>query len=69
MAKELKLEINGNDNGREVIIDHLRLCGDIPEFYGHDTTEEKLYSKYTDIVIAEAFSAIGFKSNVLRERG
>lgn len=69
LAKELKLEINGNDNGREVIIDHLRLCGDIPEFYGHDTTEEKLYSKYTDIVIAEAFSAIGFKSNVLRERG
>ena len=47
---------------------HLRLCGAIPEQYGHDTSEEKLYSKYTDVVIHEAYKSIGFRSVVLKER-
>jgi len=34
-----------SDFGNEIILDHLRLCGDIPESYGHDSSEEKLYSK------------------------
>jgi type II restriction enzyme len=55
-------------DGLQSLIGHLRLCGAIPEKYGHDSTEEKLYSKYTDVVIHEAFSAIGFNSIVLKER-
>jgi len=55
-------------NGQMTLLGHLRLCGSIPERYGHDSTEEKLYSKYTDIVIAKAFSAMGIRSHVLRER-
>lgn len=47
----------------------MRLCGDIPEQYGHDSSEEKLYSKYTDCLIAETFKALGLKSLVLSERG
>lgn len=54
--------------GRTKLLGHLRLCGSIPEGYGHDSTEEKLYSKYTDIVIAKTFSAMGITSLVLRER-
>ena len=50
------------------LLGHLRLCGAIPEEYGHDSSEEKLYSKYTDVVIHEAFTAMGFTSVVLRER-
>ena len=50
------------------LLGHLRLCGAIPESYGHDTSEEKLYSKYTDVVIHEAFTAMGFSSMVLKER-
>ena len=50
------------------LLGHLRLCGAIPEGYGHDSSEEKLYSKYTDIVIHEAFTAIGVTSIVLKER-
>lgn len=54
--------------GIHPLLGHLRLCGAIPERYGHDTSEEKLYSKYTDVVIHEAFTAMGFTSLVLRER-
>jgi type II restriction enzyme len=30
--------------GKVAIVDHLRRCGDIPESYAHDSSEEKLYS-------------------------
>ncbi len=55
-------------DGITSLLGHLRLCGAIPEGYGHDSSEEKLYSKYTDIVIHEAYTAIGFTSLVLRAR-
>jgi len=54
--------------GTDALIDHLRLCGNIPESYGHDTSEEKLYSKYTDSLLCSAYKAIGLKSVVLKER-
>lgn len=50
------------------LLGHLRLCGSIPERYDHDSSEEKLYSKYTDIVIHEAYSFMGFTSLVIQER-
>lgn len=62
IGKEVKSE------GLDTLLGHLRLCGAIPEEYEHDTSEEKLYSKYTDIVIHQAFQAIGFTSIVLKER-
>ena len=52
--------------GIESLLGHLRLCGAIPERYGHDTSEEKLYSKYTDVLIHEAYTAVGFTSLVLK---
>lgn len=69
-AEKVESEINVEiaKYGVESILGHLRLCGAIPERYGHDTSEEKLYSKYTDVVIHEAFSAIGFKSVILKTR-
>ncbi len=54
--------------GIPALIDHLRLCGSIPEAYKHDSSEEKLYSKYTDLLLSLSFKAIGFKSLVLTER-
>ena len=50
------------------LLDHLHLCGAIPEQYGHDSSEEKLYSKYTDALLAAAFRYIGLTSLVLGER-
>ncbi len=66
----LENKIAGEINAAGVppLLNHLRLCGAIPERYGRDSSEEKLYSKYTDIVIHRAFTAIGLSSNVLSER-
>lgn len=63
---ELTAEINAN--GLDALLDHLRLCSAIPESYGHDSSEEKLYSKYTDALISAAYNFIGLKSIVLTER-
>lgn len=65
---EKKLEAEVKKNGVSSLIDHLRLCGSIPESYGHDTSEEKLYSKYTDCLLSQAYVALGLKSIVIKER-
>ncbi|RYU92778.1 HindIII family type II restriction endonuclease [Emticicia agri] len=65
---KIELEKEINDEGILVLIDHLRLCGSIPESYSHDSSEEKLYSKYTDCLLALTFNALGLKSLVLTER-
>jgi len=67
LEKELNTEIR--QQGISALLDHLRLSGDIPESFAHDSTEEKLYSKYTDILLSESFKFMGFKSLVLTERG
>lgn len=66
IKEEISREIK--EQGVETLLGHLRLCGAIPEKYSHDTTVEKLYSKYTDIVIHEAYLSMGFSSIVLQER-
>lgn len=65
---EAELEAEYEKNGVSSLLDHLRLCGAIPEAYGHDTSEEKLYSKYTDALLAIVFRQMGLKSLVLTER-
>lgn len=42
--------------------------GIIPEDIGHDSSEEKLYTKVSDIVFAKALIEMGYKVKVLRER-
>ena len=65
---EKNLEDDITKNGISALIDHLRLCGNIPESYGKDTSEEKLYSKYTDCLLSLAYTKLGLKSLVLKER-
>lgn len=67
VARDLKNDINSL--GVERLVNHLRLCGDIPEWYKHDSTEEKLYSKYTDALLSESYNFLGLNSIVLSERG
>ncbi|MCC6328474.1 MAG: HindIII family type II restriction endonuclease [Acidobacteria bacterium] len=66
LESELVAELKRSGVG--VLISHLRLCGDIPESYGHDSSEEKLYSKYTDTLLSLAYKSLGMKSLVLKER-
>ncbi len=65
LQKELLEEVT---NSPQEILTHLRLCGNIPEEFTHDSKEEKLYSKYTDTIISYALESIGIKSIVLTER-
>jgi type II restriction enzyme len=65
---ESELESEINENGLDALINHLRLCGNIPESYGRDSSEEKLYSKYTDVLLSLTFKMFGLKSLVLTER-
>lgn len=65
LEQELAEEIRQSSTA---LIGHLRLCGAIPEAYAYDSSAEKLYAKYTDVVIHEAFKAIGLVSVVLSER-
>jgi len=71
-ANSLEIE---NDLGSEIsklgtqtLLDHLRLSGNIPESYKHDTSEEKQYSKYTDSLLCFAYKQMGLKSIVITER-
>jgi len=66
LERELADEVR--HHGSDALIGHLRLCGAIPESYAYDSTAEKLYAKYTDAVIHEAFKAVGLTSAVLTER-
>lgn len=63
ISQELKI------NGVDTLLDHLRLCGNIPESYGHDTSEEKQYAKYTDALLCSAYRSIGLKSLLISGRG
>lgn len=66
MIEELRAEIA--KDGNEALLDHLRVCGAMPDQYAHDSSEEKLYSKYTDAVVSEALSAIELQSTVIGAR-
>src|SRR5260370_41881622 len=65
---EAELDLEINRDGVTALIDHLVLCGSIPEHYPHDSSEEKLYSKYTDTILAAVFRYIGLTSFVIGER-
>ena len=66
MLVELRGELARD--GKEALLDHLRLCGVVPEQYGRDSSEEKLYSKYTDAVTSESLAAIGLRSSLINTR-
>lgn len=51
------------------VTDLITEIGIIPEDVMHDSSEEKLYSKTSDILFAKALECIGFEVRVLSERG
>jgi len=66
LLEELRAEVK--QEGVSALLDHLRVCGALPEQYGHDSSEEKLYSKYTDAVISESLSCLGLRSSIIAAR-
>lgn len=47
---------------------HLGHIGIIPEIYGHDSSEEKLYAKYCDLLIYFFFKLYGMETELVTER-
>ena len=44
-------------------------CGILPEMFAHDSSEEKLWAKFSDIVLAHSLNFLGVETTVLGARG
>ncbi len=44
-------------------------CGILPEMFVHDSSEEKLWAKYSDIILSLSLNFLGIPAEVLRTRG
>jgi type II restriction enzyme len=44
-------------------------CGILPEMFEHDSLEEKLWAKFSDIILSQSLNHLGIKSEVLGARG
>ena len=77
LTKEKKnFKLSGNDIesyiqslSKDDFIEIVKEIGTIPEVIEASSTEEELYSKASDIVLARCFSEIGLKAKALSERG
>ena len=56
------------DLKKEKIIPIITEIGSIPENISHDSSEEKLYAKVSDIVLAKCFQELGLRATVNKER-
>jgi len=68
VQKVLKLEEIVAQFGKSQLLEHLAQADVIPEKYPHDSTEEKLYAKYSDMLFARGLAELGLKSSVIEER-
>ena len=54
---------------KDELSSNLLECGIIPELFGHDSSEEKLWAKYCDILLAQTLTHLSIPAEVLRARG
>jgi len=47
----------------------LLMCGIIPEKFAHDSSEEKLWAKGCDIILAQTLNHLNIEAKVIRARG
>jgi len=53
----------------EKLLDEIVQIGIMPEVFEHDSSEEKLWSKLSDVILATSLNYLGLKSEVIRTRG
>ncbi|TGK59776.1 HindIII family type II restriction endonuclease [Leptospira gomenensis] len=56
------------DINKKEFLPILKAIGTIPENIDHDSSEEKLYSKCTDIVLSKTFQELGLTAMINKER-
>ena len=54
---------------KETLSASLLECGTIPECFDHDSSEEKLWAKYCDVLLAHTWTHLAIPAEVLRARG
>ena len=54
---------------KDELSSNLLECGIIPELLEHDSSEEKLWAKYCDILLAKTWTHLSIPAEVLRTRG
>ncbi|NEC31456.1 HindIII family type II restriction endonuclease [Streptomyces sp. SID8111] len=64
----IELDIIVRDADDDEFSDLLVRAGCIPERYNHDSTEEKLYAKAMDSIVAESLRRLGYEAEVSQER-
>lgn len=65
-SKEIEKRLNTcNDSDILLHVDH---AGVIPECFDHDSTEEKIFAKYCDALLARAFRILGLDAQTIPER-
>lgn len=65
-VKELETVILGFS--KDKLLEHLFQADVIPERFPHDSTEEKLYAKYCDMLFARGLAELGLTTKVIEER-
>jgi len=77
VIQEISKEVNAFDllegkfkeMSKKELSHNLLECGIIPESFLHDSSEEKLWAKYCDILLSKALTYLGVESEVIRARG
>ncbi len=54
---------------RQQLGENIIECGILPEMFAHDSSEEKIWAKFSDIVLAHSLSFLGIETIVLGARG
>lgn len=54
---------------RQTLEKELTQVGIMPEVFDHDSSEEKMWSKFSDVILASCLNHLGLKSQVIRTRG
>lgn len=54
---------------KQEISEQIIEVGIMPEFFDHDSSEEKLWAKYSDILLAKSLKHLGLEAEVIRMRG
>ena len=54
---------------KEQLSSNLIECGILPEMFDHDSSEEKIWAKFSDIILSKALNHLGIKTEVLGARG
>lgn len=56
-------------SSKQTLSTNLIECGILPEMFSHDSSEEKLWAKFSDILLAQSLNLLGINSEVLGTRG